>query len=54
MLLQKTWSEPSSLRGHAKGVNFGTLTANLSFVPEPGELMLGGMGLLALLRRRRV
>lgn len=31
VLLQKAWSEPSSLRGHAKGVNFGTLTTQQHF-----------------------
>ena len=40
----------------AAGLNGGTGTSyvTITAVPEPGAALLGGLGLLALLRRRRV
>jgi hypothetical protein len=44
--------------GAGNGWNFGTIQVattptEIGFVPEPSSALLGGLGLLALLRRRR-
>ena len=51
-----TWSksgETWSLESGSQTLNFSEVTGNLVVVPEPGAALLGGLGLLALLRRRR-
>lgn len=34
-------------------IRFGTTLADVGVIPEPGSALLGGLGLMALLRRRR-
>lgn len=38
----------------AQGVSFATAGTTLSFVPEPSSALLGALGALGLLRRRRI
>jgi autotransporter-associated beta strand protein len=51
-----TWSKSGdiwSLTDEGQTLNFSEVTGNLVVVPEPRAALLGGLGLLALLRRRR-
>jgi autotransporter-associated beta strand protein len=51
-----TWSKTGdiwSLTDEGQTLNFSEVTGNLVVVPEPRAALIGGLGLLALLRRRR-
>jgi hypothetical protein len=51
-----TWSKTGdiwSLTDEGQTLNFSEVTGNLTVVPEPRAALLGGLGLLMLLRRRR-
>jgi hypothetical protein len=51
-----TWSKTGdiwSLTDEGQTLNFSEVTGNLVVVPEPAVALLSGLGLLALLRRRR-
>jgi autotransporter-associated beta strand protein len=50
------WSKSGdiwSLTAEGQTLTFSEVTGNLTVVPEPRAVLLGGLGLLALLRRRR-
>lgn len=51
LALPSGWSLDNSFDGNGWKINSNSL--QVQFVPEPGAALLGGLGLLALLRRRR-